>query len=140
MQDKNIVLKYEKWKWSDKLITGNAAVDFQHNMLFVIINNLISVCNADTLNRESMEEVLGELIRYVAYHFKEEEDLMKRHDYDGFQCHQDEHCEFESAIMSYGIRFKNNEDISTELLQYMNSWLVEHILVVDMETMRFCVN
>jgi hemerythrin len=131
-------MKFEKWQWDEKFLTGQANVDEQHNMLFEIINKLISVHNLENQNKESVENALSELVKYVLYHFTEEEGVMKKNNYPDLQLHQDQHYEFESTILSFGIRFKNGDDVTADLLQYMNGWLVEHILVMDMAAMKYC--
>jgi hemerythrin len=131
-------MKFEKWQWDEILVTGNSAVDFQHNMLFEIVNKLISEYNSENTQKEAIENTLYELIKYVAYHFTEEEAVMKKNNFPDLKFHQDQHYEFESKILNFGIRFKNGEDVTSDLLVYMNKWLVQHILVLDMAAMKHC--
>jgi hemerythrin len=133
-------MKYESWVWTDKLITGVESVDSQHQMLFTIINNLISSCNEEPVAHDHVENAINELVKYVAYHFADEEQVMRNHHFAGLARHQEQHYEFEAEILGFGLRFKRGEDVSDGLLKYVQNWLVNHILVIDIEAMKHCSN
>jgi hemerythrin-like metal-binding protein len=131
-------MKYKLWEWNQDLITGNSLVDTEHQVLFRVINDLIMALNTDESDTLSIEVAIHELIKYVAFHFTDEENLMKKFNYENLEEHQNQHYNFEVKILNFGLRFKKGENISAALLNYMNVWLVEHILVTDKLAMKVC--
>ena len=64
-------MKYKEWEWNQDLITNQEMVDFQHQSLFRVINDLIRACNlADKPNNLLVEISLDELVKYTNFHFR----------------------------------------------------------------------
>lgn len=133
-------MKYEEWQWNDSLVTNQETVDYQHRILFSVINDLVRACNmSDEPNGLLVEVALDALLKYAGYHFKEEEGVMIEHNYPGLSIHQEQHKNFVKVMLNYKDRFDNNENIADELLNFMHKWLVDHIMTRDKEAMKACV-
>jgi hemerythrin len=133
-------MKYQEWKWSSDFITNHEVIDFQHQSLFRVINDLIRACNeSDTPNGLLVEVALDELLKYAGYHFREEEQVMEKHHYADLPAHREQHGKFVEVMVEFKKKFDNNVDITSELLPFMQKWLVDHILNRDKAAMKACV-
>lgn len=133
-------MNYQEWVWSDDLVTNQKTVDYQHQSLFRTINDLIKACNqSDSPNGLLVEVALDELLKYASYHFRDEENLMATFMYPELAAHQKEHANFAEKMTDFKSRFDKGDDISKELLTFMQKWLVNHIMTRDKDAMKFCV-
>ena len=74
--------------WSDSLATGFMEVDLQHKKLISIIDSVFqTIKEYDPEYALKMAKILKQLTDYTEYHFSEEESLMKRHGFPGFEGH-----------------------------------------------------
>lgn len=129
--------KVEAFVWSDKLATGIADVDAQHQRLVDLINEIGSMCAAGA-NSAQIKPVLDELVRYAVYHFDEEEQLMRH--YAVSAAHQDIHLKAhetfrEQVTLAVGIiqtSPQNSLGLLAHLLDYLARWLLQHIMGVDL--------
>ena len=111
--------------WTDDFATGINVIDSQHKRIVHYINQLT---DAQSLNEpELVTEVLINLIDYTLSHFAFEESLMEDAGYDAVATHKQSHNAFREKINNYQERHKKGEDISGELFQLLNIWLMEHI-------------
>ncbi len=115
--------------WSDDLSTGIAVIDSQHKRIIHYINQLE---DARALNEPDLiNEVLINLTDYTLSHFAFEESLMEDAGYVGAEIHAKTHDSFREKIQSYTDRHEAGEDVSEELSQLLNVWLIEHIASDD---------
>ena len=129
--------KVEAFVWSDKLTTGIAEVDEQHQHLVELINEIGSMC-AVGADSARIKPVLDELVRYAVYHFDEEEQLMRQ--YAVSAAHQEIHLKAheifrEQVTLAVGIiqtSPQNSLSLLAHLLDYLARWLLQHIMGVDL--------
>lgn len=116
-------------KWSEEFATGINVIDGQHKRIIHYINQLT---DAQELNEpELVSEVLVNLIDYTLSHFAFEESLMDESGYEASTIHKQTHNAFKEKINSYQERHNAGEDVSAELFQLLNIWLMEHIMDDD---------
>ena len=77
-------------EWSEDMSVGVARLDEHHRRLIDLTNQLGSAI-ADGDPEHTTGAVLGELVRYVYYHFGEEERLMEQAAYGGLDAHRCHH-------------------------------------------------
>ncbi len=126
-------------EWNNKMSVGIDQIDIQHKKLVQIINNL-----HDALKNDSFEEVLRpvfmELIDYTKTHFSTEEDIMEKAGYKDLEHHRKQHTMFVAKMMKMKNRcYQGKEEISVELISFLSSWIIGHILHSDkdyVETVR----
>ena len=119
--------------WSYVLSVGNDEIDEDHHRLIDLFNILNhSVAEGD--DPEYLAAVLEELINCTVWHFSHEERLMVKYGYEGLAEHKAEHQELiqgakelQQKILQAG-NFVPGED-----LEFLESWLTEHILSTDMK-------
>jgi len=115
--------------WSDELATGINVIDSQHKRIVHYINQLTDAKNLDA--PELVGDVLNELIDYTLSHFAFEESLMDDAGYSAAAIHKRTHDAFREKIESYQQQHLAGEDVSEELFQLLNVWLLNHIAEDD---------
>lgn len=118
--------------WNQDLSVGIDHLDNHHRRLIDLLNQLGAAVSAGN-SREVTGLVLGELIRYVYYHFGEEERMMEAAGYDDLAAHRQSH-----RIMAEHVRaLENTYDrdpsavVAAELHAFLCDWLVHHIRSED---------
>jgi len=115
--------------WTDNLLTGIHEIDQQHQVLFDIVARLEQAVTSDD-KWSAVHFALVELNSFVNVHFAVEEALMRLHGYPDLEAHIAAHRAFSVDLLEikqHSIR----EDVSSEMLNMLKSWLVSHIGVVD---------
>lgn len=111
--------------WTDKLLTGIAEIDNQHQTLFDMLARLEATVGTPK-SWAAVHFALVELSDYVRIHFAVEEALMRLHDYQDLELHISQHHEFISVLA----RLKHEaivRDIGQDMVRFLHNWLVSHI-------------
>jgi len=118
-------------KWEKGFELGIHQFDEHHKHLVALLNQTYDCVNAGA-SKEQLELIVDGLIEYTRYHFSAEEQWMDLVAYDGLLAHVAEHDKFSSMVEHFQTEFHNGDThLSTELLQFLGNWLVDHILVSD---------
>jgi hemerythrin len=129
MIDKHI----HKLEWEEKYSVGVEEIDTQHKKMFEIINELIDTAT-NIPSEESLSPIINALLEYRTYHFATEEKYFKEFNYDGAEKHIAEHIMFGKKVEA--VAAKNKDDVialTFDLLDFLEDWLVNHILSVDQQ-------
>ena len=119
-------------EWNPTLETGVELLDEQHKRLFDLINALHDAINSTDDERETVADALYELTEYVTEHFEDEEALMSANAYESLAAHHDMHQRLTQKTLGYMARYVNNDTVSlAELVEFLNSWLQNHIVAQD---------
>lgn len=125
--------RMNSFKWNKKSSVGVDAMDDDHRKLFEIINNLY-----DSINRgeqyTKLQKILAEMIQYSRYHFKAEEDLMRKFEYPELRKHVKAHVEYIEKIGEIRKQFKeSNSDLITlmKIQDFLGDWWINHIEFID---------
>ena len=122
----------EPMEWNDSFSVGVARLDEQHRRLIDMLNKMIRD-PAATTRSETVADVLTDMTNYAQEHFKSEEDLMIAHDYPRLDEHKHQHLGFqEKAARLCLATVKGRTSVPHELLEYLQQWLIRHILQTDM--------
>ena len=118
-------------EWNESLELGVRSVDRQHQRLVRYIN-LLDEAIKEGKQSEVLGSILEKLIEYTESHFSYEERLFDVHKYPGEKKHVKLHTELIEKVHNFQENFKNSkDDISLELMDFLKSWLVDHILIED---------
>lgn len=118
--------------WSDHFSVGIESMDNQHKVLVKLINQLYSSLQKSRITPQELEEVLSELVKYVDIHFTSEEKLMEKYNYPDYHQHLQQHKKFINAVTAFKDDYhKGISNIDFSLLNFLRSWLLEHILEED---------
>ncbi|GAB1394353.1 hypothetical protein MASR1M60_25170 [Rhodocyclaceae bacterium] len=130
--------------WRDDFATGVAEIDEQHMILVHTLNEAATKLKHDT-SQETLEQITQDLLSYALYHFETEEELMQQYGYvetgdDAAEQHLSQHRAFSAKVVSVRDSLKSGMKIaSNELLDFLNNWLVNHILNTDKKLGAFIV-
>lgn len=115
--------------------TGISFVDEEHSKLFDIANTVYDLLNDEFIpdKYDYIMEVVDELKDYARYHFEHEEKYMGEINYRRFLSHKVAHDEFIEKINEYDAEIidEKQKESLLELLEFLTTWLVEHILKQD---------
>lgn len=119
--------------WNDGLAVGHHIIDEQHKTLVELLNKLALGLERDD-DQKALLKTFLEVHRFAAYHFDDEEDLMKRVDFDVWRVHRYEHQQFLAVIESLVEDFRAKKaSIGQETLSFLVEWHLEHICKSDRE-------
>ena len=124
-------------KWTDELSVGVAEMDQQHQKLILMINRLILEQKVLTAP-ETIAQLITEMTDYASEHFRAEEFLLSEYGYDDIDIQVVQHEKFIADTQN----FIDAADVGTNilskaLLDYLEQWLVQHILEEDMKYKDF---
>lgn len=119
--------------------TGIEAIDQEHTRLFELAQDTHDLLNDDLLQdkTEQLTCLISELIDYTKSHFSHEEAFLENIRYDQIQQHKQQHRDFESKLMEFDLDaaeddYEAQNETAANLLSFLVSWLLNHILKVDM--------
>lgn len=104
-------------------------IDAQHKGIFTRVDNLLNAMSQGK-GREEVGNVITFLADYVVKHFKAEEDVMVKHNYNGYAKQKDEHVQFLKDFTDLKKEFDTNGVSCLLVVQVQNkvcNWLKIHI-------------
>jgi len=114
-------------KWDKSYSVGIDLIDDQHQKLINIINKLFGSFSEGKAD-ELIPIVLNELTEYTVYHFNTEEKLFNKFNYPDKENHISAHNNFVKQVKEWKIKLKSNdESIHYECINFLKTWLLEHI-------------
>lgn len=117
--------------WSEDMSVGEPALDRDHRSLIGLLNQL--AVRRDCQERATVEFVLDELVGYTLGHFNREEAYLHRIGYPQLDKHQRVHQALTKRLHRIRDRVISGaeHDITDEVLDFLASWLRNHILKED---------
>ncbi len=117
--------------WKDEFSVGSREMDAQHHMLVDIINRLY--CAMDQKKeKQNLNSILDELMKYAQTHFGSEESLMDRSRYPNLLEHKARHVGFSKDVLARRAMLSDGKSVSAlELVYWLKDWLSIHILRED---------
>jgi hemerythrin len=137
-----VTANYQPLVWNDSFATGVAEIDEQHMILVHTLNEAGSKL-ANGSNPHLLEQITQDLLSYALYHFDTEEELMQEYGYrdaddDAMNRHLEQHRAFSAKVVSVREGLKAGMLVSADdILHFLNTWLVNHILNTDMKLGAF---
>jgi hemerythrin len=123
------------YNFKDEYRTGIESIDLEHQKLFEIADRAYETLMDDFIpdKYDYIVEILNELRDYAATHFRHEEEYMISIRYKRLISQKASHDEFIEKISSYNLNEidENQKNVILELLDYLNDWLIHHILGSD---------
>lgn len=118
-------------EWSDELSCNVKEIDEQHKRLVDMVNELHQAMLGKQ-GQKALASIIGQMMDYTSYHFATEEKYMALFHYPGFQSHNAEHEEFVRQVTKFQQQFEAGRlGLSIDVLRYLSSWLLNHILGSD---------
>jgi len=125
---------YTSMKWKPEFEVGIHQIDKQHKILFDLISDLNKTA-AITFEKEKIINTILDVLRdFVFHHFETEEDYFKNH--PDYIHHSQEHYQLIKTLNTSIIDFRNSRLADHELAQFLNKWLIDHILDADLKILQ----
>ncbi len=120
-------------KWQNSFSTGIRKIDEEHKILVEMLNDLETSMYSDREDKV-LASVLRNLVDYVKFHFKSEEEVMKKIGFPDLQRHRKLHKNLVHEVATILVDLKNGRAWSVpELVAFLQHWLLEHILGEDLK-------
>lgn len=118
--------------WKDEYGVGVAELDEHHRRLFSIVNDLYQECLKTDHNNGWLGDKTRDLLTYADYHFSAEERYIADKGYVEMPGHLQMHETFKQRAAQF-LQIENREELerSKELIVYLGSWLLHHVLEED---------
>ncbi len=118
-------------EWNEKLSVGIEEIDEQHKVLVKLLNDLYGAIIQKN-DAVVIDNILAELVQYTVVHFAVEESLMRIFDYPQYDEHRKHHLALTTQVLDIQKKVKAREEtVSMDLLNFLRSWLTNHIMIED---------
>ena len=123
-------------EWKEEYSVQVKEIDDQHKIFFGLIFKLFTAMN-EKKTKEKLDGILSELIEYADYHFTVEEKYFIEFNYENKDEHITQHQGITKKVTDIRKRYSNNEvDISFELIDFMEDWLIGHVMDSDQKYVK----
>jgi hemerythrin len=123
------------FEMKEEYYLGVKEIDAEHKRLFEIAEEAYTLLNDEFLvdKFDYIVKILNDLKEYTVFHFENEEKYMESIQYKKIFSHRIEHQEFIEKInhLDWDEMEKNQDKAILEILNYLNDWLINHILYTD---------
>jgi hemerythrin-like metal-binding protein len=129
---------FVEWK-QETFGCGIRRIDFQHRRLVELINELYEAM-VEGRAEKIISHIINELAKYTKYHFSTEEEYMKKYGYPtgDAEFHIKEHRNFVVKVLDFHKKYQKGEQrLTREVMTFLRTWLVHHILNVDKKLGNF---
>lgn len=117
--------------WNERFSVGVQAMDAQHKRLIDLINALRG---SDDMGI-AFDTIMG-MFDYASVHFRDEEQLLRKAGYSELDTQVREHKAFLDQAVAFSKKDLSDPRIGDEIIRYLRSWLLQHILNEDMKYKR----
>lgn len=92
----------------------------------------------DASDWKRVDALFSRVTRFVATHFREEEEIMRKYDYPGYPGHKVKHDKFVSDLAKLQSQINNrNMKFKGKMSTLLWDWLYHHINEIDVEYREF---
>lgn len=118
-------------EWRDEFSVGVPEVDYEHQELVRLINELFTHISTQGQGPEVLG-YLGEIYARISAHFALEEKVMRAHDYDHYQAHKQDHEILLDELRDIMDDYEMGKSPGIEqLAEKLTAWFVEHFKKQD---------
>lgn len=125
------------FEWQSRYELGVENMDDEHKILVQHINHLVDVLEKHGSKSKKVHPAFTALAEYTREHFADEERFLTSISYPDLQKHQAIHQKLLSQVDQFSQQLHKGELEAPRLVQFLNDWLIQHILGVDMKYARF---
>lgn len=121
--------------WNDRYSVKFEKIDDQHKTFFTLINRLEDLTHEKDF-MEALPRLLNEIVAYTALHFKTEETLLEKIQYERLNEHHQLHEDIKNDIYKECKRVAEKDATSMDIMwlyNYMMDWIKTHIVEEDMK-------
>lgn len=119
------------FQWRDEYKNNIELLDQQHEQLFNILKDLY-IKIKEKAEYTELKESLEYLVTYTAKHFHDEEEIMLKHNFPGYNLHHKKHEGLIHEISEFQSQFvSSKKQLSTHFISFLKRWVIDHILTED---------
>ncbi|MFO1128742.1 MAG: bacteriohemerythrin [Rhodospirillales bacterium] len=124
--------------WNAAYSVGVDSLDADHVIITSLINH-IDEAKLSGADEAAVAMILRTLIQYSLLHFRREEALMRKSGYPDLTAHMEQHHIVQEQLQELYDEYTRTPDpeISKEIMELLNFWIVDHILKIDMKYKPF---
>jgi hemerythrin len=121
-------------QWKDAWRVGNAVIDYDHQMLVNITNQLWDLKGQPRVKNADIARIMTQLVDYVKRHFEREEEIFMDSDYPHKAEHKAMHVELTKVVEDIATVYTRDPDLLNldEVMEFLKRWLMDHIAKHDM--------
>jgi len=123
------------YNFKDEYRIGVEQLDLEHERLFEIADKAYTVLMDEYIHDkfDYIVEILNELKDYAVTHFQHEEEYMASIGYRKLFSQKVQHQDFIDKVSEYDFSNidENQKGAILEILEFLNDWLINHILKSD---------
>ena len=127
-------LKPRVFEWNDSYTLHISEMDDEHQILIEKMNGFSRALSNKSKDAFSLYQ---DLSNYVVEHFSREEKYMASIHYTDLENHKSIHRNLLSQVEKYAKEIESRKVNPVALMDFLNTWLREHILGVDMKYSNF---
>ncbi len=131
-----------KFEWTQKMSVTDNTIDEQHKQLLNQLNVLLEA-TIERKNKETIDETVVFLSKYIEDHLKYEEEYLAKHKYPNLEEHKEAHHYFEKKYEEFKKKIKETGPSDSMLLEvesFLGKWWIEHIEHEDKKYADFIEN
>ena len=119
--------------WDEKYSTGIDDIDDQHKQLVFLTNELYQAClNGKNAVGPVFKDAMSQMVEYVRFHFKTEQDLLKQMNYPYYKDHAVQHNELIKHIIEASNEFvQGKRFVANKFVITLKDWVFGHIAYYD---------
>lgn len=130
-------------EWKSEFNIGHEEIDGQHKQWLSIYkkahDRMMNGSGEDLLTLG--QEALLEMIAYTKSHFAFEEGVMEKIGYPGAEDHKRLHNYFRDRLDAIQLSLHHGDRVlNSEIIKLLENWLVDHILNIDKDIIKFSQN
>lgn len=120
--------------WNEGMSVGIDAIDEDHKKIIAILSKLTST-HSKQISKLAIENIFSELEQYVSLHFAREEALLEKVCYVNIIAHKASHQKFIESLPVLKSQWltEDNSACSERITTFLHKWIVNHILVEDLD-------
>jgi len=121
-------------EWNDAWRVGHSAIDYDHQMLVNITNQLWDLKESSSIKPAEVKRILDQLVDYVKRHFAREEAIFMASDYPYKDSHKAMHRDLTKVVEDIATVYERDPDLLDldEIMDFLRRWLMDHIAKHDM--------
>jgi hemerythrin len=124
-------------QWTSEFSVGNEMLDNEHKEWIRLLNEFYEGIKEHEV-AESLDKLIYGMIAYTQYHFGHEEKHMLAIHYPDYESHKEKHDLYLSKLLEFRDKIKAGKPVlALEVINYLKSWLVNHIKGSDLQYARF---
>ena len=117
-------------EWRESYKTGIRSIDYEHENLIWVINDLMGKLSADCPTEEIVR-ALGGIHALIEAHFALEEKVMRDIRYTGYQAHKEDHDRLLDELREIMEGAGGGGDFKKTLGEAVNDWFTVHFSTFD---------